>query len=108
MGIEAVQYKKVIEAVRYIKGIEAVIKIKDMEENYAVEDICVVSQTNSCKQFRPASITKLNDNHIFIRYLTTKARDIIPMGYQLKAFDQVGRGNKRSRGRIFSIGSAGT
>ena len=91
-GIEAVQYTKVIEAVRYIKGIEAVIKIKDMEENYAVEDICMVSQTNSCKKFRPASITKLKDNHILIRYLTTKARDIIPMGHQLKAFDQVGRG----------------
>ena len=30
------------------------------------------------------------------------------MGSQVKALDQVGRGNKRSRGRTLSIGSADT
>ena len=45
---------------------------------------------------------------LYLRYLTTKARDILPIEIQVKALDQVGRENKRSRGRTLSIGSSDT
>jgi len=72
-------------------------------EYYAVGDICMISQTDRCKQFHPTSITQIVDNNISIRYLTTKVSDIIPMVSQVKALDQVGRGKKRSRVRTLSI-----
>ena len=72
---------------------------------YAVGDICMVSQTNKCIQFHPVSLTRIAEHHLSIIYLTTKARDIIPIGPQVRSLYQVGRYNKRSRVRTPSLSS---
>ena len=49
-------------------------------EKYTVGEICMVAQTRRCLQFHTTSILKISETTLSVIYLTTKERDIIPLG----------------------------
>ena len=67
---------------------------KEVHE-YAVGDICMVSQTNKCLQFHTTHIIQTLDNTLTVRYLKNSESRNIPMGPQIKLLNQIGRGAKR-------------
>ena len=61
-------------------------------EKYAVGDMYMVAQINRFLRFHTVSIHKISETALSVIYLTTKERDIIPLGPQVRSLDHLGRG----------------